>query len=432
MIVPLTHVCRYWRDSIISTPDNWTLVSNQREGLGILSLERAKAAPLTVHLNLVKLVSTRNPPFLDHLLSHAEYIIFLSVSGFSTIEELTQALPNFPKSMPNLQSLILANDDHADWTQPIDPFDFSPVHALRNLSLRYVPLYPSFLSLRTLTEFTLVDNYFNLHLDVLLGFLEEGHSLERATLWIRFVEPSLRRSRRGAPVGNRLRHLSVSCFDTRDGRALISSIALRRGAALKIFYHGGNARLADLLSGVSKAHLPNLSSPTFMEYRSPSPNIIQLLGPDGAFSIEGYFILENAFKEFPLFALDRIRELRLEYRAASIPTELRSLSFPSLELLVINHTTFLPKVLSTLLPNPTSSPSLKTLTLLNCLITEGFMDDLARFASDRANTTLASLRRVVIAGWNEEHPSVVSVERLRECVPVVEVMEERELPTDLL
>ena len=428
-IVPLTHVCRYWRDSIISTPENWTLISNQREGLAALSLERAKAAPLTVRLDVHKLVSTNDPRFSDLLLSHARFIRFLSISGFSMIKELTQALPDFPKSMPNLQSLVLASEGQTNSAQPSDPFDFS-AHTLRNLSLRYIPFYPSFLHLRTLTEFTLVDNYFNLHLDVILSFLEESNLLESANFWIRFVEPSLRRSRRGAPVGNGLRRLLISSFDTLDCRALISSIALQRGAVLKIFYHGGNARLADLLSGVSTKHLPNLSSPTFMEYRSNSPYNIRLVGPGGSFLLEGHFLLEDAFKEFHLFTLDSIQELHLEYRAASIPTEFHPFSFPSLEVLVIDHAVSVSEVLFTLLQNPTSS-SLKTLALLNCAINEGLMDELAQFTSDRANTTLASLRRIVIIGPIMEHPSAASIERLRERIPVVEVMKGSELPADL-
>ena len=44
-IIPLTHVCRYWRESIISTPKNWMLISSEQEGLAALSLERCKAAP---------------------------------------------------------------------------------------------------------------------------------------------------------------------------------------------------------------------------------------------------------------------------------------------------------------------------------------------------------------------------------------------------
>ncbi|KAF9784626.1 hypothetical protein BJ322DRAFT_1109338 [Thelephora terrestris] len=49
-IVKLTHVCRYWRESIASDPQNWTQISNLRKGLTALALKRAKAAPLQVTL----------------------------------------------------------------------------------------------------------------------------------------------------------------------------------------------------------------------------------------------------------------------------------------------------------------------------------------------------------------------------------------------
>ena len=64
-IVPLTRVYRYWRDSIMSTPNNWTLISNRWKNLAAVSLERAKAAPLTVDFDL-----KRDPRFLDLLLPH--------------------------------------------------------------------------------------------------------------------------------------------------------------------------------------------------------------------------------------------------------------------------------------------------------------------------------------------------------------------------
>jgi len=37
-----------------------------------------------------------------------------------------------------------------------------------------IPLYPSTVNVRTLTEFTLLDHHFDLHLGSLLDFLEEN------------------------------------------------------------------------------------------------------------------------------------------------------------------------------------------------------------------------------------------------------------------
>ena len=423
-IVPLTHVCQYWRDSIISAPDNWALISNKPEGLAVLSLERSKLAPLSICLTLHQLFSARDPGFPELLLSHIQRTRSLSISGFYTAKELTQALPNFPKSMPNLRSLMLTKYWGVDPTP--SPLDFS-AHTIDNLSLRNVSLFPSFLTLRTLTELTIGDQHFALHLDTLLDFVEENRSLESASFGIKFLQPSLQHSRRQTPIGNQIQHLSVSCYDAIVGRALISSIALRRGGSLEIHYSAENEELVDLFSGVSTTHLPNLSFPTFMEYRSSSPMSLRLFGPNGSFSLGGYFSSENPFKDFLLSDFDAIRN----YSAASIPTELHPSSFPSLEVLVVNCGTDVSQALSLLLPNPASSPSLKILALLGCVITEGFMDRLTQFASDRANTTSASLQRVVIIDSNREFPSVTSIERLRKHVPVVEVMEGCRLPMDL-
>lgn len=106
-VVPLTHVCQYWRNSVVSTPDNWTPISSEREDLAALSLERAKAAPLTVHLDLSRPESKIDSSFLKLLQPHTQKIRSLFIPGIFASKELVRVLPNFPKSMPDLQSLIL-------------------------------------------------------------------------------------------------------------------------------------------------------------------------------------------------------------------------------------------------------------------------------------------------------------------------------------
>jgi len=96
---------------------------------------------------------------------------------------------------------------------------------------------------------------------------------------------------------------------------------------------------------------------------------------------------------------------------------------------------------------PESMPDLRSLTLkkfgqtdqgkalafMACIITEGFMAELAQFASDRKNATSAPLHRVVIVNSsNEQLPTIVLIERLRKHVAVVEVMEGRKLPENVL
>lgn len=427
-IVPLTHVCRHWRASIISTSEIWALIYSEQVKLAKLSLERAGAVPLTIHLNLDRV--KKNRKFRGLLMSHLKKTASFTCINFFNIEELAQLL-NFPESMPNLRSLSLTRprSNYADQSQPPDPFDFSTHTTLRELSLYNIPLVPSFLSLRTLTKFSLFDQNFPLHVDILLNFLERNRSLESASLTIRPVEPSLCSSQRQTPVGNAIQHLSVSSDDPRTIRALISSIALRRGGALEIHHAGNNAGLTGLLSEASVTHLPNLSSPTAMEY-APFPRSIRLTGPDGSFSYKGPVTTEGPFGEFPLLPLANIRKLRLECRGSWILRQFRLSSFPSLEVLAVDGGSKV-SLLSPVLPDPSSSPSLETIAFLGCIITEDFMAQLAQAALDYTNDPSTSLRRVIIINPVGELPPEASVENLRRYVSVVEVSEGNKFPKDL-
>ena len=231
-IIPLTHVCRYWRSSIISAPGNWTRISGSSEPLAELSLERSKAAPLQISLYMDE-VGERSG-FSDLLAPYIQNIVTLTLSEIGSLEDLMQTVPNFPHSTPNLQSLkISLEDDERDLDISIDPFQpFSST--LRSLALFDIPLYPTFLNLRTLTEFTLCDGAFTLPLDTLLTMLEENRGLERVDLSIGFTDPDLHSSQRRAPISNRLQHLSVSFFKAEDARALISGIPIQRGANLEL------------------------------------------------------------------------------------------------------------------------------------------------------------------------------------------------------
>lgn len=104
-IIVLTHVCRYWRKFLILTPGNWTTISSQSEGLMALSLERSKAAPLSLSLRMNEIGDI--PGFSDLIMPHIQKTKTLRINDVSPVEEITQKLPGFPQSMPNLQSLEL-------------------------------------------------------------------------------------------------------------------------------------------------------------------------------------------------------------------------------------------------------------------------------------------------------------------------------------
>ena len=439
--ISLTHVCRYWREFIISTPWNWTLISNEDKRLAALSLQRAKAAPLEVYLDVSQ--PGPGPKFFKLIDPYIQNIKTLHFSGFQKVKTLTGILRNFPRLSPNLQSLALVRIkvDATYYTSreshSIDPFE-SLAPGLRYLELADVPLYPSFPRLRTLTELALNDHRFDLHLDTLLDFLEENRSLKNATLDIRCTEPSLRSPRHRAAIVNQLQHLSInaSTGNTEEGKALIAKIALQRGAHLELVFDHYEW-LKDLLTSIPTTQLSNLPSPIFMEHKcAPSGRNLRLLGPNGSFLFRDSYDQERPPVAFHLLPLAHIRELRLIHsipQYLSFPRDMFNLSFfPALETFAIACGLWLPRLLSDFLSNPSFPHSLKTLSFLNCNLSGDFMEELTQFASDRKNvTTSAWLHRVVIVDSQENLPNAASIAELGKHVQTVDVRVGKELPTDL-
>ena len=436
-IIPMTHVCRYWRESIISTPENWTRISSQRIGLAKLSLERCKAAPIELWLNLLRGEIT--PEFSQLIKSHIQNAKVLAVGHDLTKDEFVRSIPNLLMSTPNLRSLSLFGGrvGAALWDWFDDPCS-QLISPLEHLCLVIIPLYPSFLRLKTLTDFTLHHPQFNLHLDTLLDFLEENHSLEHALLDIEFTQPSLRDSRRRLPIKSRLRRLSISSSCAVDIEALLSKIAVRKGASLEINLWG-HAGTKFVCSAISTAHVSNLRSPTFMEYCPNEGGVrtIRLLGPDGSFSLKRKVGIEAPFYELPIRPRDDIRTVHLIHSAPasgplrSIPIEFHPSSFPVLETLAIERERAVSYFLSALFSNPSTFPSLKTLAFLDCKLDGGFMEELTRFSSNRRCTSSAWLHRIVIVNSTGKLPPFALIDELGKHVPVVDVRVGKELPSDV-
>ena len=382
------------------------------------------------------------PGFTNLLIPYLRNVETLRISELTTVKEIGQTLPNFPRSTPNLRSLELLLSDEGDkWNPSFDPFGLFP-NTLSDLSLHDIPLYPSILDIRTLTQFTFFNQKFSLPMDTLLTFLGENRALESVTLMNHFPELATppRHPERRTVVCDRLRYLRIQCWSAvTDAQFLVSSIALGKGAHLEIS-SGCGVGLNEILSGVSTTHLANLPGPTFMEYES-HPREIRLRGSNGTFSFNSLDGLGSLFVEFPaLPALTSIREFRLIHRTLLLPppgpeVSHRLSSFPALETLAIECdvecNTDLSDALSPLLSNPSAHPSLKTLAFLNCVITDEFLEELMRFALARENTVSAGLHRVVIVHRDGSFPSADLVRALQRRVPVVDVRFGKELPKDL-
>ena len=408
-------MCRFWRKVVVSTPEYWTSISNERVGLAKLSLERARGAPLKVWLDMPLVKG--NPEFYDHLAPHAENTKSLIVDSVLHGGQLVQMLHNFPRSMPGLRSLTLSGD-----ASSVDLFgSFAP--NLTYLSLTTIPLYPSFRRLRTLTDITLRNHRFDLHIATLLDFLEENRSLERVTLEIDFTYVLLRAlPPRRAVIIERLRYLSIRCNDAMDNRALISNIALPRGAYLEIGCRDPGAGLNSVLIGIPAVQLPNLLSSTHMEYECWSTSI-RLFGPNGGFSFENPLSLVVPFVELLLLPTINVQELHLRHCRVRegfqppLPLVFPPLFFPSLTVLTVDGE--VSNLFSALFANPSYPPSLETITFLDCDLADSFIQQLAWFAFSRKKTTSTSLHCVIITNSKGSFPSAVPIATLRKYVPVV-------------
>ena len=430
-IIPLTHVCRYWRQSIISAPENWTLISSYQMGLMALTLKRSGAAPLQLRLrNSAPIIQN----FCDLITPHIQNTEILKFLELTTLEDFTQVLPNFPQSMPNLRLLDL---DHKcsvpGWDPSNDPFGLFP-DTLRSLTLYDIPLYPSFLKIGTLTELSLQYYKVQPSLDTLLDVLKENRSLESVDLNIDSDEYPTQVSQRQVVVLNRLHHLSITSWDATIARTLISNMPVRRGAHLGITLRGRSEGLGlnDVLSGISMTQLSNLPSSTLMTYQSYTRRI-QLDGPNGTFSYIHDASLLPPFAELIVLPLTDVKELCLAHSDPSVV--FHPSSFPALEALAIKSHADMSHLFSALLPNPSLFPSLESLGFSNCVVSEDFMEELVRFASDRKNTTSAWLRRVVIDHLGVTFSSfstIAPTHELEKHVPIVDVRLGGEFPTDLI
>jgi hypothetical protein len=398
-----------------------------------MSLERAKSAPLDIDLNAPLALGRRQ--YADLLIPHIQNTKTLKVNHISAIQ-FKEMFPNFPQSTPNLQSftLLASHGVQWEWDRYTDQFESFPP-TLRRLKLLGISFYPSLLELRALTELDLRDRRSKLHLDTLLDFLEENRSLESVILSLKFEYHSPDSSRRRVAIISQLQHLEIICFNAIDGRALISSIALPKGAQLVFSccpLSGTGPTVDDVLSGISTTHLSNLLSPTFMEYRARE-RVIRLLGPNGPATFIGRSGTDMPFAEFPRLPLASIRRLHLNNSEWGGLLAFRHLSFlPALEMLTIERDVDLSYLLSTLFSKPSRLPLLNTLAFVGCILDEEFMEEMTRFASNRKTSTSTQLHRVVILCGEGKLPSTASVRELEEHVPIVDVRDTMEIPTDLL
>ena len=155
--------------------------------------------------------------FRKTITPYIQKIEVLQFEELRKVEDLILVLPNFPQSTSNLRSLILAahDDNTRGWDPSIDPLGSFP-SSLRSLELDDIPLYPSFLDIRTLTELSLRYKKVKPHLDTLLELLEGNHSLERVKIKIYSKDFPTPFSQVRAAIANRIQRLSISPPECED------------------------------------------------------------------------------------------------------------------------------------------------------------------------------------------------------------------------
>jgi len=434
-IVPLTHVCRYWRKAITSSPRNWASISSGWKGLVPLCLARAGAVNLTVNITVSEIGGT----FLRALSPRVSRISHLSLTGYSSIEGVADDLPGFFTSpMPNLTSLELEQT-----TQPTEAFPsnetstpplFQNVSKLKSLHLTRTPLYPTVFSITSLVELKLVGYTTPFHLDKFTGFLHSNPNLEVVVLDIQFFRlPIFFVIPVRIALLARLRELSFTCADASDAKGLISSISFSRDTCLEVISSPVN-QSTDL-----RWFLP--SPPTKIRVLfSPITTIKYQTTPTGEFHLSSknsrlsFRCSKTPFNLDPVFALFDTSTVR-EFHAKVHPCReslFRPLSqLPALETLVLVDVTSFPSYsLDLLAEEPALCSSLKTIAFFDCNLNPRIIGELEAVVTKRKNYTAARLHRVVIVRRDGKLPDYKLLQRLRRFVPRVDVSID-EVPPDL-
>ena len=437
-IVPLTHVCRYWRRAITSSPRNWASIGSGWKGLVPLCLERAGAVPLTVDINVSHI--KRNEVFHQALLPHIHRITHLSLKGYSLIEDVANDPAGlFASPMPNLTSLELEQTKEPAESLPSDELPVPPLlqdtSKLKSLHLTQTPLYPPVFSITSLVELKLVGYTTPLRFEKLIEFLHSNPDLELVVLDLQFAEGLVQTSPERKVSLLQLRLLEFTCGNAKDARRLLSCVSLRRGIHIAIQGSQSNP-CGDLASFLPNppTHIQQLLTPvTAIKYWN-APKWRHVVGGNGRLSFRSHKSPSKMYDEFKLFVTEAVREFhlnveRLDPGSGRLSWPLGRL--PALEVLAFFEAQISPGSLSILAKEQVLCPSLKTIAFFDCEITGDVIRELGEVLAKRRDSAAARLYQVVIVNNTRALPDLQLIHQLRKFVPRVDVGVGEELP-DLL
>ena len=433
-IVSLTHVCRYWRKSITSSPRNWASITTLWKRLIPLCIERAGAVPLAVGIVVPDVKG--NSSFFKALLPHVARVAHLSLIGYFSIETLADDLPGFFTSpMPNLTSLELEQA-----ANPIQPFPsceapvppvFQNVSRLKSLHLTRTPLYPALFGITSLVELKLIGPNTHFHFGTFVEFLASNPNLEIADLDVSFAEDSVRTAPARMSSLVRLRHLSITCGKLDDTNGLLSRIHFPRGICLEVSCPDTTLGSSSWLPSF-RTHIRGILAPfTTVRFRA-SPGETHVSGTNGSLSLR-YSTTELYWHPtFFLFPATSVREFHVNVSPWVFTPEILVFiltQFPALETLVVAEvTSFATGTFDQLAGQSPLCPSLKTIAFFNCELTAGELEEFEGVVAKRRSSAVAWLYRVVIISSTGALPDYTLIQRLRQHVPCVNVGVDDKLP----
>ena len=435
-IVPLTHVCRYWRRSICSNPRNWASIATGWKRLTPLCLERAGVVPLTVDITVF---DVRNDgDFLKPLLTHTSRIGRLRLFGHVSTEALINDLPGFFDSpMNNLTALELRQTaEPAELFPPSEspvPPVFQNLARLESLRLTRTPLHPILFNIPSLKDLELLGYGGLFDFGSFIRFLHSNLDLERVVLDIQFVSDSVETILTGKVPLSRLQHLSITCSKAIDSRGLLSCISLPRGVHIEVISiePDPSAELGSFLPS-PPTPIRELLAPITAIKTQLTPRELHLSGNGSAFTFRSPKNPLNAHGEFALFPTAPVRELYINihphtFTDVGLSKVMKRL--PALEVLAISEAAVFPAGLaSALTEQPVLCPVLRTIAFFDCDINPDIIRKLGEALAKRRDSTAAPVYRVVIVNSTGTLLDRTSIRQLRKSVPCVEVRVDDKLP----
>ena len=310
-IVSLTHVCRYWRDTITSGPRSWASIGTVWKRLVPLCLERAGLTPLTVNLSAIKM----DQDFLQALLPHVSRISNLSLTGYSSIKVAETHLPGFFDSpMPNLTTpKLVQNEDPPNFFPPNKPrmsLLLQNVSRLESLHLTRTPLYRALFNIASLVELKFVGYKFPPR--KFINFLVSNRALEVVVLYLEFTRLLVLPAPEERVSLPRLRRLALTCHGAIDARGLLSCLAFTRGVKIEVCWSEANL-CGDLASFLPHPPAPiqDLLVPTTTITSRHYPSQVDLFSGDGSFSFRSREARPKMCQEFHLFVTNAVRQFHI-------------------------------------------------------------------------------------------------------------------------